>query len=58
MAKFPEASARLFHNVFVCKGVRVKEKQILERFQIRKFHVGNVVVLHSDQLKVKNKRGW
>tara|TARA_Y100000310_G_scaffold316255_1_gene367735 strand:- start:242 stop:406 length:165 start_codon:yes stop_codon:yes gene_type:complete len=26
MAKFPEASARLFHNVFVCKRCKSKRK--------------------------------
>ncbi|MBS3156779.1 50S ribosomal protein L40e [Candidatus Woesearchaeota archaeon] len=26
MAKFPEASARLFHNVFVCKRCKTKRK--------------------------------
>ncbi|MAF51141.1 MAG: 50S ribosomal protein L40e [Nanoarchaeota archaeon] len=26
MAKFPEAAARLFHNVFVCKKCKSKRK--------------------------------
>jgi len=40
MAKFPEAAARLFHNVFVCRNCKTKirstpQKVILKKLKCR-----------------------
>jgi len=31
MAKFPEATARMFHNVFVCKKCKKKQKTSMQK---------------------------
>lgn len=36
MAKFPEASARLFHNVFVCKRCKTKQKADIRKILDKK----------------------
>ncbi|MBI2672815.1 50S ribosomal protein L40e [Candidatus Woesearchaeota archaeon] len=36
MAKFPEAQARLFHNVFVCKKCKKKARTSMQKIIQRK----------------------
>lgn len=31
MVKFPEATARLYHNVFVCKRCKTKQKTTMQK---------------------------
>jgi len=37
MAKFPEASTRLFHNVFVCKRCKTKQKTLMQKILQKKY---------------------
>ena len=35
MAKFPEAAARLFHNVYVCRNCKTKVKSIPQKLKLK-----------------------
>jgi ribosomal protein L40E len=36
MVRFPEASARLFHSVFVCKRCKAKKKADMRKVMLKK----------------------